>query len=120
MERIVRNLRLKHLLLSTSLLSLTPFLAVPASAQQADQPSADEKGETVVITGTRILQPGYVSASPITTVDAEQLGVKNPVDVEDVLRQMPQFAPGNGGQVNNGSSGASTLDLRGLTEPRTL
>ncbi len=37
-----------------------------------------------------------------------------------MLRQLPQFLPGNGGQVNNGSSGTSTIDLRGLTTPRTL
>jgi outer membrane receptor protein involved in Fe transport len=111
---------LKQLLLSTTLLGLAsaPLLAVaPAVAQQAPQ---TEEGDVVVVTGTRIAREGLVSSSPIQTVDSDELARQQPVDVEDVLRDMPQFLPGNGGQVNNGSSGTSTLDLRGLTTPRTL
>ncbi|HVY88901.1 MAG TPA: TonB-dependent receptor [Hyphomonadaceae bacterium] len=109
------------MLLSTTLLGISApaILAAPASAQA--QPAAtSEQSDTVVITGTRIVREGYVSSSPITTVTADEIQAKQPVDVEDVLRAMPQFMPGNGGQVNNGSAGASTLDLRGLTTPRTL
>src|SRR5690348_3443860 len=108
------------MLLSTTLIGLAsaPLLAVaPATAQEA-QPAAE--GDVVVVTGTRIAREGYISSSPIQTVDADELSRQQPVDVEDVLRDMPQFLPGNGGQVNNGSSGTSTLDLRGLTTPRTL
>jgi outer membrane receptor protein involved in Fe transport len=100
-------------------LSLT---AAPAFAQQTPAGPApqNDQGEVVVVTGTRIMQEGYVSSSPITTVGAEDFERNQPTDVEDILREMPQFLPGNGGQVNNGSSGTSTLDLRGLTTPRTL
>ena len=111
---------LKPLLLSSTLLGLAtaPFaLALPAMAQET---AAQENDDVVVVTGTRISREGYVSSSPITTVDSEELQLKQPVDVEEVLRAMPQFLPGNGGQVNNGSSGTSTLDLRGLSTPRTL
>ncbi len=122
MELDVTHFRLKPLLLSTTLLGLTGaplLLAAPAMAQGA-QPAADQEKDVVVVTGTRIQREGYVSSSPITTVTADDLAVKQPVDVEEVLRSMPQFSPGNGGQVNNGSAGTSTLDLRGLTTPRTL
>ena len=111
---------LKPLLLSSTLLGLAtaPFaFALPAMAQET---AAQENDDVVVVTGTRISREGYVSSSPITTVDSEELQLKQPVDVEEVLRAMPQFLPGNGGQVNNGSSGTSTLDLRGLSTPRTL
>jgi len=122
MELNVYRPQLKPLLLSSTLLGLmaTPIaLCAPASAQTT--PTAqEEKDDVVVITGTRIAREGYVSSSPITTVDAEELALKQPADVEEVLRAMPQFLPGNGGQVNNGSSGTSTLDLRGLSTPRTL
>lgn len=116
------HFRLKPLLLSTTLLGLTGaplLLAAPAMAQDTAAKPAGED-DVVVVTGTRIAREGYVSSSPITTVTADELAVKQPVDVEEVLRSMPQFLPGNGGQVNNGSAGASTLDLRGLTTPRTL
>jgi iron complex outermembrane recepter protein len=97
-------------------------LAASAFAQETPvvpQP-AEQSQDVIVVTGTRIEREGYVSASPIATVDAEEIDRQQPVDVETVLRSMPQFAPGNGGQVNNGSSGTSTVDLRGLTTPRTL
>ena len=113
---------LKPLLLSSTLLGLAAAsltLVAPATAQEAAA-SKEDNSDVVVITGTRIAREGYVSSSPVTTLDAEELGLKQPVDVEEVLRSMPQFSPGNGGQVNNGSAGASTLDLRGLTTPRTL
>ena len=114
--------QLKPLLLSSTLLSLAgmSLIAVaPAMAQQT-APQAAEDNDVVVVTGTRIAREGYVSSSPITTIDADELSLKQPIDVEEVLRSMPQFLPGNGGQVNNGSSGTSTLDLRGLSTPRTL
>ncbi len=107
-----------HLLRTTLLAALAPAFAVGAHAQA--QPAPADESDVVVITGTRIAQEGLVSASPIMTVGADELSLKQPVDVETVLRAMPQFAPGNGAQVNNGSSGASTLDLRGLSTPRTL
>lgn len=113
---------LKPLLLSSTLLGLAAaplVLVAPATAQETAAPKEDNS-DVVVITGTRIAREGYVSSSPVTTLDAEELGLKQPVDVEEVLRAMPQFSPGNGSQVNNGSAGASTLDLRGLTTPRTL
>jgi iron complex outermembrane recepter protein len=113
----VHRPHLKALLLSSSLLGL---MAVATSAPASAQTAAQEDTDVVIVTGTRIAREGYVSSSPITTVDSEELALKQPVDVEEVLRAMPQFLPGNGGQVNNGSAGASTLDLRGLSTPRTL
>lgn len=113
--------QLKPLLLSSTLLSLAGMsLATVAPAMAQESPQAAEDNDVVVVTGTRIAREGYVSSSPITTIDASEIERKQPVDVEEVLRAMPQFLPGNGGQVNNGSSGTSTLDLRGLSTPRTL
>ncbi len=92
------------------------FTAAPATAQD----SAGEEEDVIVVTGSRIARPGFVSNSPISTVGGAELALQQPVDVEEILRNQPQFGSGNGAQVNNGSSGASTLDLRGLSEPRTL
>lgn len=111
---------LKPWLLSSTLLGLAAAqiaLSLPASAQQSATPQDDD---VVVVTGTRIQREGLVSSSPVMTVGQEELELKQPADVEELLRSMPQFSPGNGTQVNNGSAGASTIDLRGLTTPRTL
>lgn len=112
---------LKPLLLSSTLLGLAvaPLaIAFPANAQETAGPQ--ESDDVVVVTGTRISREGLVSSSPVMTVGSEELEAKQPSNVEELLRHMPQFQPGNGTQVNNGSAGASTIDLRGLTTPRTL
>jgi len=106
-----------HLLRTTLLAAIA---ASPAMVGSAFAQAPPDEGDVIVVTGTRIAVEGYESSSPITTIDADELSLKQPIDVESVLRSMPQFLPGNGGQVNNGSSGTSTLDLRGLTTPRTL
>lgn len=90
-----------------------------ASAQEAAAPTAVDEDE-IVVTGSRIPRPGFTSNSPISTISEVELDLQQPVDVEQVLRTLPQFASGNSSSTNNGSSGTSTIDLRGLTTPRTL
>lgn len=103
------------------LLKGASLLAAAAAAMSAAPAQAQDNGdEEIVVTGTRIARPGFTSNSPIATVDAQELQLQQPVDVEQVLRNQPQFSTGNGVNVNNGGAGASTLDLRGLSEPRTL
>ncbi|MDX2275267.1 MAG: TonB-dependent receptor [Hyphomonadaceae bacterium] len=106
----------KPLLKGASLLAAAAaaMTAAPGVAQ------AQDGDDEIVVTGTRIQVPGFSSNSPIATITAEAIDQQIPVNIEEVLRNQPQFASGNGSQVNNGGSGASTLDLRGLSEPRTL
>lgn len=106
-------------IIGASLLALSALTATPALAQDATN-ATDEDDEAIVVTGSRIARPGFTSNSPIATVQAEEMALQQPVSIEELLRDQPQFAAGNGSQVNNGASGAATLDLRGLSEPRTL
>ncbi len=94
------------------------FSAAPAAAQDAGASASED--EAIVVTGTRITRPGFTSASPISTIGSEELELQDPVNVEELLRNQPQFSSGVGSNNNNGSLGAATLDLRGLSEPRTL
>src|SRR6201995_3635667 len=107
MEYVVQTHSLKKVLLSTTLLALAGspvvFFAAPAGAQEAP------KTDIIVVTGTRIVREGYTSASPVATVDASEIEKKQPQNVESVLRQMPQFLPSLGTQVNNGSAGVATI-----------
>lgn len=108
-------------LLATSLFLGASALCQPVMAQTTSNPELDAgEEEAIVVTGTRIARPGFTSNSPIATIGAQELQLQQPVNVEELLRDQPQFSPGNGSQVNNGSSGTATLDLRGLSEPRTL
>ena len=106
--------------LRMSMLLGVAFATIASTQAAQAQDTSYDDDETVVVTGSWIPRPGVVSNSPIATVGAAELDLQQPTDIENVLRDLPQFSPGNGAQVNNGSSGASTLDLRGLSEPRTL
>ena len=76
--------------------------------------------EEVVVTGTRIKRPGHVSSSPIQSIDALEITLKQEVEIEKILRDLTSTIPGDGGNVNNGTAGAATIDLRGLGPERNL
>jgi iron complex outermembrane recepter protein len=82
---------------------------------------AEEKViEEVVVTGTRITAPGTVSSSPIMSISNEEISFQQELEVEKILRGLTITIPGDGQNVNNGSSGAATIDLRGLGAQRNL
>ena len=76
--------------------------------------------EEVVVTGSRIRRPGLESSSPITTIGTELIELQQEVAIEKVMRNMPFTIPGDGENVNNGTNGAATIDLRGLGQQRNL
>jgi iron complex outermembrane recepter protein len=86
----------------------------PAYAQDS---AADE---TIVVTGTRIQKPGVVSSSPIYSVDADEIRRQQEPEVEKILRLLPITAPSDNANVNNGTQGAATVNLRGLGSQRNL
>lgn len=106
----------ERLLCTTMLAGAAAMIAPAASAQDA---SADD-GDVVIVTGTRIQEPGVISASPITTVGQEELELQFSPNLERVFRDLPLTIPGDGENVNNGTEGAATVDLRGLGPERTL
>jgi outer membrane receptor protein involved in Fe transport len=95
-------------------------LGAGASAYSAVGFAQEGELEEVIITGSRITQPGVVSSSPITSISAEEIGYLQEPEVEKILRTLPGTIPGDGGNVNNGTAGAATVDLRGLGPERTL
>jgi iron complex outermembrane recepter protein len=92
-------------------------LAAPASAQEG-QP--DQELEEITVTGTRIQNPNIIAASPITTIDMDEISLKQTPNIERIFRDMPITIPGDGENVNNGTAGQATIDLRGLGPERML
>ncbi|GJI88127.1 TonB-dependent receptor [Rugamonas sp. R1(2021)] len=88
-----------------------------AMAQEAVQGG---KIESVQVTGTRITAPGTTSTSPISSISAEEIKSSQPVAVEEFIKGLPAAVPSIGPGTNNGTSGAATVDLRGLGANRTL
>lgn len=102
---------------STAALAMISTLgAVSAMAQSA----SPEKLERIEITGSRIKSIGAESTSPITSVGKEDISIKQPVAVEELVRGLPSSYPAIGPAMNNGSTGIASIDLRGLGSNRTL
>ncbi|HEY3518034.1 MAG TPA: TonB-dependent receptor [Gammaproteobacteria bacterium] len=80
----------------------------------------DTPVEELVVTGTRIRQPGVVSSSPIYSIGAEEIQRQQEPEIEKILRLLPITVPSDGQNVNNGTQGASTINLRGLGSQRNL
>jgi len=102
-----------------------------ASAEAAEQqrsseaPPADREAtvEEVTVTGSRVIQNGNNSPTPVTVVQAEQLQKVTPSNVPDALNRLPIFSSRIGqSNFNNGTlnSAGNYLALRGLGPERTL
>lgn len=81
-------------------------------------PQAGGDGE-VIVTGTRIARPNLASASPITSVTAQDIQAQAPLNVEEVLNRLPQVAP-DAQQNYQDSDGRQRIKLRSLGFERTL
>ena len=76
--------------------------------------------EEIVVTGTRIRAPGLVSSSPVLSIGADEIFKQQEPEVEKILRLLPITIPGDNQNVNNGTDGIATVDLRGLGAERSI
>ncbi len=91
------------------------------SALAQEDPAAEAKDlEKISITGSRIRAPGVESSSPIFSLGEEEVGYLQTPEFERIIRSLPATIPADGGNVNNGTAGAATIDLRGLGAQRNL
>ncbi len=96
------------------------------TAESVSQQGADagqtSTGSEIVVTGSLIARPDYVSHSPIVTVSSETLATSGPAGtIDQGLSQLPQFTPtaGTGSSFPN-RGGQALLNLRGLGSNRLL
>jgi outer membrane receptor protein involved in Fe transport len=89
----------------------------PATASTAAPTPALQE---VVVTGSRIVQPGLSSISPVTAITAKSIAAQGVTSVEDVLNNLPQVMADQGSMASNGATGTANVDLRGLGAQRTL
>ncbi|HUZ12408.1 MAG TPA: TonB-dependent receptor [Caulobacteraceae bacterium] len=88
-----------------------------ATATAADQAAAVQE---VVITGSRIPTPNLTSVAPVRVINNQEIKLQGTTQVEDLLNNLPQVAASYGGNIANGSTGTSTVNLRNLGPTRTL
>jgi iron complex outermembrane receptor protein len=96
------------------------ILTTAAAAASAPAYAQETSLEELIVTGTRIRQPGVVSSSPIYSIGAEEIARQQEPEIEKILRLLPITVPSDGQNVNNGTQGAATIDLRGLGSQRNL
>jgi iron complex outermembrane receptor protein len=89
----------------------------PATASTAAPPPALQE---VVVTGSRIVQPGLSSISPVTAISAKSIASQGVTSVEDVLNNLPQVVADQGAMASNGATGTASVNLRDLGPARTL
>ncbi|MEY2594042.1 MAG: hypothetical protein RI972_1731 [Pseudomonadota bacterium] len=95
-------------------------LAAVGGALMSAAPVSAQQTERLEITGSRIKTLGAESSSPITSVRREDIEISQPVAVEELVRGLPSAYPAIGPNINNGSNGTASIDLRGLGSNRTL
>lgn len=97
-------------------------LAAPAVHAQLAPSTESASGQTfrIDVTGTRIKAPGLTSYSPISSYSAEEMEFQQPATVEEFFKTLPAAQASLGAGTNNGTTGGSTIDLRGLGSNRTL
>jgi iron complex outermembrane receptor protein len=102
----------------TLVASLANAQTTPPTAAAAAAPS--DTLQEVVVTGSRISVPNQASISPVTFVSAVEVQQTGATRVEDLLNSLPQVFAAQGGNVSNASTGAASVNLRGLGDQRTL
>lgn len=100
--------------------SLVAVMSFSFASPELFAQETDEDLEEVVVTGTRITNPNFVSTSQVQVVTADDIENRGAVRLEDVLNDLPQIAPGQIAQTANGSDGTATANLRNLGCSRTL
>jgi outer membrane receptor protein involved in Fe transport len=96
--------------------------SVPAS--QPAESASSSSGDAILVTGSRIRQPGLESATPVTSLGAEALNILAPGSVANALDSVPAFF-NNSNATSDSSSNVpsargSNVNLRGLDPNRTL
>jgi len=144
-------MKISQFLSATALVSCAAFVPVTAFAQTAPKPDdttvvpdqvngqtttaptdtanadgSDKSAGDIVVTGSRIRNPRYQGADPVTVLtrdDAIANGFSTTTDLlqsNAVTNGTSQINNAYGGYVTNGGPGANTLSLRGLGTSRTL
>lgn len=114
-------------LTSTSALTSSAFgQQLPPNEQQPATESAPgdaddsvAQGE-VVVTGTLLRNPNLKQSTPVIATTADQIELKQSNVAEEVLRELPGVVANINSGVNNGNTGVSYVDLRGLGANRNI
>lgn len=115
---MITNLKLARAVQFAILSSATTAAALQAPVAAAQ----DEEISEIVVTGTRIRRVESETASPIFTLDRDAIRTSGVTTIGQLVQRVPAVsgAATNTSVNNGGGDGASTIELRGLSDERTL
>jgi len=97
------------------------MVAAASLAFTTNAQAQDVEEDEILVTGSRIVRQDLDSASPITTLDREELTITGVSDIGDLIQTIPSMSGSPiGTTTNNGGNGSVRIDLRGLGTDRTL
>jgi iron complex outermembrane receptor protein len=76
--------------------------------------------EEVVVTGSRIKRKDLTTPAPVSVVTKEAMTAIGKVSLSEFLQAMPEQQGGLNAQVNNGTDGSTSVNLRNIGSQRTL
>jgi iron complex outermembrane recepter protein len=120
--RIVKKTRISNLKYAATPLALAlALISSPSFAQDSTETESDDASkDEIVVTGTLISNPNLKQSTPVISTSADDIQLRQVVNAEQLLREIPGVVPSIGSSVNNGNGGASYADLRGLGTNRNL
>ena len=99
------------------------LLPIGAAHAQNDQ-GAQDAGDQIVVTGTRVQSGNLTSPVPVSSIDAEYIQLSGETILTDLLQENPALIGSLTGNVvgdsGPASDGTAALNLRNLGESRTL
>ncbi len=119
MDRVTRR-HAGLCVLAWTLTAATAFAQAPADTPAPVTTLTQDEIDEIIVTGSRIARPELTAMSPFAVLNEEQIRLSNQTNIENFLRNSPQFAQAVGSSTNNGNDGSATIDLRNLGEERTL
>ena len=119
MRRDKKGASLRKMLISSAALATTASaLALTATAQDS---SEDETAvqDTIVVTGSRIpTDPNLASSTPVQSLGEDDFRLSGELNLADVVNDIPALVSSL--TAENSTTGANSLNLRGLGGERTL
>src|SRR5580698_1686753 len=113
-----------------AIIASAPQVRAADADTSVNKPASDDTSqlEEVTVTGSRIRRKDLTSASPLITIDSDQLDQRAGLSLESYLNQLPNYNPAQTPTTENAdvqpsavnTVGISTISLRGFGPNRSL
>lgn len=112
-------------LLTVASIAISPTSTYAQNAENVKSEVSEDNSplEEIVVTGSRIPRTGFVTPSPVTVVNRDELLKSSPSTLAAALNNLPALVGDGGPTAPSGtlrSAGRNFLNLRGLGNDRTL